>query len=57
MSQFIPDHRGYSAGHPWYFLLGGPVPKPRAIRAEVEARGSPGYRIGDIEAADRRAEP
>lgn len=29
-------HNGYSAGHPWYYLLGGLVLSPNAIRASVE---------------------
>lgn len=57
MSHPIPDHRGYPAGHPWFFLLGGPIPKPRAIRAAANARNYAGYRIADIETADRRGEP
>lgn len=48
---------GYSAGHPWYYVLGGPVPKLKQIRAHALARGYYGYLADDIETANRKQEP
>jgi hypothetical protein len=57
MSKRIPPHQDYSAGHPWYFHLGGPIPGPRAIRDHVIASGYGGYRASEIAVADKRPEP
>lgn len=46
----------YSAGHPWYYYLGGPVLSPKQIRAEVNEDSYLGY-ISTIDEADQRAEP
>jgi hypothetical protein len=48
---------GYSAGHPWYYLLGGQTPSLRQIRAYVVERGTRGYLHDDIELAHARPEP
>lgn len=48
---------GYSPGHPWYYLLGGAVLKPRAILAQTRASGYRGCSAAAIEEADRLAEP
>ena len=50
-------HQGYSAGHPWYFHLGGAAPPPKAIRAAVRMAGYRGYREADIAEADALSEP
>ena len=28
------SHKGYSAGHPWYYFLGGAVPTIKEIKAK-----------------------
>lgn len=33
----------YSAGHPWYYVLGGPVLSPKQIAANAKKRGYKGY--------------
>lgn len=48
---------GYRPTHPWYYLLGGPILKPRAIKALVLTSGYQGYRADDIRQADRLPEP
>ena len=48
---------GYSPGHPWYYLLGGAVLKPRTILAQTRASGYRGCSAAAIEEADRQAEP
>lgn len=53
----IPNHRGYSSGHPWYFLLGGPIQTPKQIRSEVIAGDYFGYRNGEFEKAAAKHEP
>lgn len=47
----------YNVGHPWYYLLGGEILKPKAIMAQVKASGYRGYRADEIDAADRLPEP
>jgi len=49
--------QGYSAGHPWYYFLGGAVPKLKDIRASVVADGYEGYLVADIKAIGRKSEP
>lgn len=51
------SHHGYSAGHPWYYLLGGTVPTLKEIRDEAIASGYKGYLAADIEAIGRKQEP
>ncbi|WP_156884543.1 hypothetical protein [Stappia stellulata] len=48
---------GYSAGHPWYYLLGGPVPTLKQIRSYAEKFERRGYRAEEIDAAHRLPEP
>ena len=50
-------HGGYSAGHPWYYLLGGVVLSPKQIREATRQSSYQGYARNDIHAADRKAEP
>lgn len=52
-----PNHCGYNAGHPWYYLLGGAVLLPKQIREAVRYSGYQGYLSEEIEAADRKSEP
>jgi len=51
------EHCGYSAGHPWYYNLGGKVLSPKQILESVRASGYQGYRREDIEAAAALEEP
>ena len=45
---------GYHAGHPWYYVLGGVVLSPSAIRREVEGSDCGGYLAQHIlELADK----
>lgn len=46
----------YTPGHPWFYVLGGPVQSLKAIRRSVELSGYRGYR-DEIERAARKAEP
>ncbi|PTW61688.1 hypothetical protein C8N35_102403 [Breoghania corrubedonensis] len=48
---------GYHASRPWYYLLGDPILKPRAIKALATASGYRGYRADEIVAVDRLLEP
>jgi hypothetical protein len=50
-------YHDYSIGHPWYFLLGGPVPRPSAIRAQVIEAKLTGYRRDELAQFDCMAEP
>lgn len=50
-------HRGYDAGHPWYYYRGGPVLKPSQISSAVKSAGYKGYLQEDIEKAAKQAEP
>ncbi len=52
-----PTHRGYGAGHCWYYLLGGAVLSPKQIKANTERSSFEGYAADDIGAADMLAEP
>ncbi|MCP1469498.1 hypothetical protein J3E64_001173 [Sphingobium sp. OAS761] len=49
--------RGYSAGHPWYYVLGGKPPYPHQIMAEVQQRGYGGYLASEIARMDALPEP
>ncbi|NKX63283.1 hypothetical protein HEP89_04165 [Labrenzia sp. 5N] len=48
---------GYSAGHPWYYLLGGTVPTLKQIRAYAQKFEKRGYRVEEIDTAHRLPEP
>ncbi|MGH1464120.1 MAG: hypothetical protein ACRBBQ_02050 [Cognatishimia sp.] len=50
-------HRGYGAGHPWYYLLGGDIPTPKDIRAHVLVGNYAGYLEQLISEADGKPEP
>lgn len=51
-----PGHYSYAPGHPWYYLLDGPVMKPSDICKAAQKSGYQGYRT-DIDKADSAAEP
>lgn len=51
------SHKGYSAGHPWYYFLGGAVPKLKDIKEAVYAGGYEGYLADDIKAIAKKPEP
>lgn len=53
----ISNHRGYGAGHPWYYLLGGEIPTLKAIQAHAKAMNYGGYAADDIVKAAAKAEP
>lgn len=53
----ILTHCGYSAGHPWFYFLGGAVLPFKAIRADVQKSDYGGYLAGDIETISRKREP
>lgn len=48
---------GYQPGHPWYFFLGGRIPTPKQIIADVKASKYKGYREDEFLTADRKEEP
>lgn len=48
---------GYWPTHPWYYLLGGLILMPRAIKALAISSDYRGYRADEIGKADRLAEP
>ena len=50
-------HQGYSAGHPWYYLLGGAIPSIKAIRTCASAGGYAGCSACLIREADGKPEP
>ena len=50
-------YTNYSAGHPWYYKLGGPTPKPKQILADVKESDYQGYMRDDIAAASHKTEP
>lgn len=50
-------HQGYNLGHPWYYLLGGPIPTVKTIQANVIAGDYAGYLARTISEVDRKAEP
>lgn len=62
MTDRIDDTSGtggnpYRPGHPWYYLLGGPVLKPSAIREAASRSIYHGYRAADIDKVDAMQEP
>lgn len=48
---------GYSAGHPWYYKLGGPIIGPKSLSLKVKMEGRTGYMDHDIDRLDLAAEP
>lgn len=46
---------GYSPEHPWYYLLGGPILRPKQILNMVKDSGDKGYI--EIDKLDRKSEP
>ncbi len=50
-------HHGSSAGHPWYYFLGGRVLTPKEIWQSTKDSGYQGYARDDIEKADQMSEP
>ena len=55
--RFEPQCGGYNPGHPWYYVLGGPVLPPRLIMAAVKLRGYRGYLAADMDRAGSLPEP
>lgn len=53
----VTDENSYNAGHPWYYLLGGAIPRPKQILAGVKESGYQGYMADAIREADHKAEP
>lgn len=53
----ILSHQGYSAGHPWYYLLGGDIPSIKSIRACAILGKYQGCSARLIREADASAEP
>ncbi|GLO68619.1 hypothetical protein MACH17_01360 [Phaeobacter inhibens] len=51
------SHHGYSAGHPWYYFLGGAVPKLKEIKDSVYVDNYEGYLATDIKAIAKKPEP
>lgn len=51
------SHQGYSVGHPWYYFLGGDVPKLKEIKASACASGYEGYLADEIKSLATKAEP
>ncbi|MEL6170523.1 MAG: hypothetical protein AAFR02_00720 [Pseudomonadota bacterium] len=51
------SNQGYSAGHPWYYFLGGEVLSVKAIKKEAQSDDYGGYLFDRIEAIGRKAEP
>lgn len=47
----------YSAGHPWYYVLGGAPLMPKQILSEVRSEGYRGYNRDEIAIAAARCEP
>ena len=57
MTKAISPFGGYHAGHPWYYRLGGAIPSPKQIKADVESEAYRGYLAGDIDEAAAKSEP
>ncbi len=57
MAKKLAPHGGYHAGHPWYYRLGGAIPLPKQIKAEVESEDYRGYLARDIDFAAAKSEP
>lgn len=51
------SYDAYKPGHPWYFMLGGPIPTPKAIRQMVLSEGYYGYDRERIRAIAAKPEP
>lgn len=51
------SYQGYGAGHPWYYFLGGRVPKLKDIKNSVHSDGYEGYLADEIKALGRKHEP
>jgi hypothetical protein len=50
-------HQGYTAGHPWYYLLGGYIPPIKAIRTRAISGDYAGCFARLIHEADAKPEP
>lgn len=50
-------YHSYGNGHPWYYLLGGPVLSPRTILEDAKASDYCGYNRDNIAKADTLPEP
>jgi hypothetical protein len=48
---------GYNEGHPWYYVLGGPIPFPSEIREAARRSGYKGWRERYIRRMDLLSEP
>lgn len=55
MSKLI--YKGYSVGHPWYYVRGGKTLSLKDIQAHVNAGRYEGYLAQHISKAHQRAEP
>ena len=53
----ILKHRGYCAGHPWYYFLGGDIPTIKAIRVCAISSDYEGYLAEGIHHLSKRPEP
>jgi len=53
----LQEHFGYTAGHPWYYVLGGDIPTLKQIQAKVVASGYCGYMAEDLRQIDKMQEP
>lgn len=51
------SQNGYSSGHPWYYLLGGNILKPKQILKAAIEKDYNGYRADEILRADQQVEP
>ncbi len=56
-SEHLERALAYGPGHPWYYVLGGPVLGPASIRRNVIARGYRGCSVRAIDEADAKKEP
>ncbi|VVT28133.1 hypothetical protein [Hoeflea sp. EC-HK425] len=50
-------HGGYQAGHPWYYYLGGRIPRLKEIRDAVIQSGYRGYMAERIDTLEALPEP
>lgn len=57
MTKPLESFNGYRAGHPSYYRLGGPIPTPKQIRADVQNRDYRGYLADHIDNAAAKPEP
>lgn len=51
------SYHAYNSGHPWYYLLGGPILLLKDIQSAARQSKYRGYRRDDIRAADNKTEP